>query len=235
MKSDKMPFEYKEARTLKYFFHRQIWSLFAVLILVPITWSFAIPVMGEGSWMGITDITWFWFAVGVPIVHQVVVWIVFRGQLGWGFLTKLFGKYDLLVWAIVFLPFLIARVIIILGLARSSSNTLALPQNIAFSIGFILAIPAIYTLWSVFRYFGLIRALGADHFRLSYRKMPLVKEGIFRFSSNSMYSFAFLLLWSIALFQGSQPALIVAIFQHAYIWVHYFCTEKPDMEIIYPD
>lgn len=176
MKSDKMPVEYKEARTLKYFFHRQIWSLFAVLILVPITWSFAIPVMGEGPWMGITDITWFWFAVGVPIVHQVVVWIVFRGQLGWGFLTKLFGKYDLLVWAIVFLPFLIARVIIILGLARSSSNTLALPQSIAF-----------------------------------------------------------LLLWSIALFQGSQPALIVAIFQHAYIWVHYFCTEKPDMEIIYPD
>lgn len=235
MKSDKIPVEYTEARTLTYFFHRQIWNVFAILILVPITWSFAVPVMGGGSWMGITDMTWFWLAIGVSIVHQVVVWIIFRGQLGWGILTKLFGKYDLLVWAVIFLPFLIARVITILGLASSSSDTLALPQSIAFLIGFILVIPAIYTLWSVFRYFGLIRALGADHFRLAYRDMPLVKAGMFKFNGNSMYSFAFLLLWSIALFQGSQPALIVAIFQHVYIWVHYFCTEKPDMDIIYAD
>ena len=28
-------------------------------------------------------------------------------------------------------------------------------------------------------------------------------------------------------------ALAVALFQHAYIWVHYYCTEKPDMRRIY--
>ena len=28
-------------------------------------------------------------------------------------------------------------------------------------------------------------------------------------------------------------ALVVALFSHAYIWVHYFCTDRPDMKLIY--
>lgn len=183
--------------------------------------------------MGLTELSWFWLAVGVPIVHQVIVWIVFRLQLGWGTFSRVFGDYDLLVWAVLFLPLLIGRVITVGALAYITSDTLALPKIIALPLAFALLIPAIYTLYSVFRYFGIIRAIGADHFRISYREMPLVKKGAFKWSSDAMYAFAFFLLWSIALFRGSQAALSVALFQHAYIWVHYFCTEKPDMDIIY--
>ncbi|WP_069999956.1 methyltransferase [Cellulosilyticum sp. I15G10I2] len=233
MKPNEEQLWYKEARSLKYFLHRQLWQLLTLLILVPITWAFAAPVMGGNSWLGITDITWFWLAIGVSIIHQVVVWIVFRLQLGWGTLSKIFGDFDLFVWALLFLPFLLARVISLVGLAYVNSGTLVLPDKLAITLAFFLIIPAIYTLWSVIRYFGLIRALGADHFRISYRKMPLVKKGIFKWNNNSMYSFAFLMLWAIALLLGSQAALSVALFQHVYIWVHYFCTEKPDMEIIY--
>jgi len=63
--------------------------------------------------------------------------------------------------------------------------------------------------------------------------MPLVKEGAFKYSSNAMYAFAFLLFWAIALLTGSRAALASALFQHAYIWVHMYCTENPDMEIIH--
>ena len=28
-------------------------------------------------------------------------------------------------------------------------------------------------------------------------------------------------------------ALVVAMFSHLYIWVHYICTERPDMRLIY--
>lgn len=224
---------YQNARSLNYFFYRQIWHLLALLILLPIVWAFAAPVMGEGSWLGITDITWFWLTIGTAVLHQIVVWIVFRLQLGWATLSKIFGRFDLFIWSLIFLPFLLARVITLLGLAKSDSSSLFLPELIALALAFFLLIPAIYTIWSVLRYFGIIRALGADHFRVSYRKMPLVKKGIFRWNSNSMYSFAFFLLWFIALFLGSQAALSAALFQHLYIWVHYFCTEKPDMEIIY--
>jgi len=31
----------------------------------------------------------------------------------------------------------------------------------------------------------------------------------------------------------ATAALVLAAFCHAYIWVHYFCTEKPDMKRIY--
>jgi hypothetical protein len=224
---------YKEARTLHYFFYRQLWHLLSLFILVPITWSFAAPAMGDKSWLGIQEITWFWLAVGVPIIHQVIVWIVFRLQLGWATLSKIFGDLDLFVWGLLFLPFLFARVILLLGLARASSDALILTDKFAVPLAVVLLIPAIYTLWSIIRYFGLTRALGADHFRVKYRKMPLVKKGIFKWNSNSMYSFAFFILWAIALFSGSQAALSVALFQHAYIWIHYYCTEKPDMEMIY--
>jgi len=48
-----------------------------------------------------------------------------------------------------------------------------------------------------------------------------------------MYSFAFLGLWSIALLLRSQAALSLALFQHAYVWVHFYCTEAPDLDLIY--
>jgi protein-S-isoprenylcysteine O-methyltransferase Ste14 len=79
----------------------------------------------------------------------------------------------------------------------------------------------------------LIRALGGDHFRAEIREMPMVRKGAFRWSENAMYVFVFLGLWAIALLTGSQAALGLALFQHAYIWIHYYCTEKPDMELIY--
>lgn len=44
---------YKEARSAKYFFHRQFLHLLSLLILLPVAWSFAAPVMTGGSWMGI--------------------------------------------------------------------------------------------------------------------------------------------------------------------------------------
>jgi hypothetical protein len=233
MESNKKQVWYQEARSLKYILHRQAWHMLSLLILVPITWFFAAPSLDGNSWLGIKDSTWFWFAVGVPIVHQVIVWIVFRLQLGWVTLSKIFGDFDILVWGLLFIPLLVGRVITLVGLANANSNTLGFPEQVAKVLALPLIIPALYTLWSVFRYFGLTRALGGDHFRISFREIPLVKKGIFKWNSNSMYSFAFLLLWAIALLFDSKATLNVAVFQHIYIWVHYFCTEKPDMEMIY--
>ena len=41
------------------------------------------------------------------------------------------------------------------------------------------------------------------------------------------------LLWIIGLVFLSQGALLVALFSHVYIWVHYYTTELPDMRRIY--
>jgi hypothetical protein len=48
-----------------------------------------------------------------------------------------------------------------------------------------------------------------------------------------MYVFGFLLFWIPALWFASAAALCAALFNHVYIWVHYFATERPDMQHIY--
>ena len=98
-----------------------------------------------------------------------------------------------------------------------------------------VAVPTVYLFYSVGRYFGFRRAFGIDHFDPAYRSMPMVRQGIFRYTSNGMYTFGFLILWIPALWFASSAALAVAAFSHLYIWVHYGCTELPDMRRIYGD
>jgi protein-S-isoprenylcysteine O-methyltransferase Ste14 len=100
-------------------------------------------------------------------------------------------------------------------------------------INMALIVLGVYAMYSVMRFFGMARAAGADHFDPRYRSMPLVKEGIFRFTNNGMYLYAFLLFWAIAVGFNSSAALAVAAFSHAYIWVHFYATEKPDMDFLY--
>lgn len=223
----------EEARKSSFFFKRQVWQWMSAPALALISFSLARQSLGDGSWLGLQDSTWFWFAITLVILHQLGVWLVFRSQLGWALLTRLFGKADLAVWATFFLPLLIARPVVLFALAMSDQESSALPRPAGVIIGIILLIPTFYTLWSVGHYFGLARALGGDHFRMKYREMPLVREGAFRWSDNAMYSFAFLGLWAVAFLTGSQAALSLALFQHVFIWLHYYCTEKPDMELIY--
>ena len=223
----------REAGTLRFLFHRQWLHLVGLVLLVPICWAFAAPALGDGEWLGVSDTEWFWASIVTAIVHQVIVAFVFRAQLGWSILTRVFGKADMIVWGIVFMPLLIARPILILGVAVANAGTADLPRGFELAAGTALMIPAVYAGYSVGRYFGIDRALGGDHFRQRYRDMPMVREGAFAWTSNAMYALVFLGLWGIALLTGSLAALAAALFQHAYIWVHYYCTEAPDMALIY--
>jgi hypothetical protein len=222
-----------EAGTASFFFHRQLLHLVGLLLLVPICWAFAAPVLGRGEWLGFSDTEWFWASVIVAIIHQLIVAFIFRAQLGWSILTRLFGKADMIIWGVVFMPLLLARPILVLGLAIANAGTADLPRWFEIAAGSALMIPSVYAGYSVGRYFGIDRALGGDHFRQRYREMPMVNEGAFAWSSNAMYAIVFLGLWGIALLAGSTAALAAALFQHAYIWVHYYCTEEPDMRLIY--
>src|SRR5690606_41959971 len=94
-------------------------------------------------------------------------------------------------------------------------------------------VPALYLFYSVKRYFTFRRAFGIDHFDPAARHLPFVRGGIFRFTSNGMYTFGFLLLWVPALWWASAAGLAVAAFNHLYVWVHYFATERPDIARIY--
>lgn len=216
-----------------YLFTGQIPHLLLLVVMVPGVLMLADAGLRGGVWMGIEDRYWLYLLLAVVITHQVVVAAIFRLQLVYQLLTRLFGRWDLIAWGAMFLPFLMLRVVTLAGLGMSTAGTLDLPTALTVPVAVLLLAPAAYTLWSVVRWFGIRRALGADHFRHCYREMPLVRKGAFRYSSNAMYSYAFLLLWAIAILTRSQAAIAAALFQHAYIWVHWYCTEEPDMRLLY--
>lgn len=172
----------------------------------------------------------FWTAIAVPVIHQVFVWLAWRLELRGRTVSRTIGFR---AYVVLFFVLFFARPVTLLILAWLDQGSLGLPLWLRVALTAVLAILGVYAGYSVARYFGMARATGADHFDPRYRKMPLVREGIFRFTSNAMYVYAFLLFWAVAIGFDSSAALLAAAFAHAYIWVHYVATERPDMVAIY--
>ena len=112
--------------------------------------------------------------------------------------------------------------------------TLDISDWISFTLSVLLFIPSVYLFYSVKKYFGMDRAFGIDHFYPEEaRNLPFVKKGIFKYTSNGMYTFGFLILWIPGILLQSKAALAIALFNHIFIWAHFYFTEQPDMKIIY--
>ena len=172
----------------------------------------------------------FWIAVAFPVVHQLFVWLAWRLELRCSATSEAIGFRGYLVGFFLLFGGRFISLLALAWLDRGSLELQILPRAIVTTLFILLGI---YAMYSVKRYFGMARAAGADHFDLRYRDMPLVREGIFRFTNNGMYLYAFLLFWAIAVGFNSTAALTVAAFSHVYIWVHFYATEKPDMDFLY--
>jgi len=187
----------------------------------------------SGQLWGITTPVWFWLAATVAVAHQVYVWFCWRTQLHGSLLTRVLGTGGFPLYAVGFSILGIARVVLVLTLAISNRDTLQANPTALKLLALIILVPGAYLFYSVKRYFGFRRAFGIDHFDESYRSLPFVRKGIFRFTRNGMYVYGFLLLWVPGFWFASLAAMSVALFNHLYIWVHYFATELPDMKRIY--
>lgn len=217
-------------------FQYQIWHLIVLLALLAGAWIFAreSPVFPDSSFFGLAPLTWYIIALICPIIHQLYVVICWRAELYYHSLSHTFGDRAFAIFKIGFGILLGSRLISILGLAIATLGTLDVRLSIGFVLSLLLLLPIVYLLYSVSRFFGIDRAFGIDHFQArEFKHAPMEKRGIFRFTSNGMYIYGFLILYLPALLLQSLPALIVAVFNHLYIWAHYFFTEKPDMRFIY--
>jgi hypothetical protein len=216
------------------FFEGQFTHLVCVVLLLAALYAaFARPGFDAGSFLGLSTKGWVILAVGNAVVHQTYVWLCWRAELGGRHVTGLLGDRAFRVYQVGFAVLIVLRPILAFALGWSNRGTLAIEPWLGYVISLALLGPSVYLVYSIRRYFGFARAFGIDHFDASYRDMPLVRQGIFSWSPNAMYVFGFLILWMPAFLFQSVAALIVAAFSHAYIWVHYHCTEKPDMRRIY--
>jgi hypothetical protein len=188
----------------------------------------------QGSFLGVSAKTWFWLSIFLPVIHQVYVVIFWRAELHYQRLTAWFGERAFTYWTVGFMVLILSRPILMIGLAITNRGTFPIPAWLGYALAFLCLLSSLYVGFSVLRYFGIERALGMDHFQPEiYREKPFVKEGIFKWSSNAMYLYGFLLLWVPGFLLLSKAGLLSALFSHLYIWVHFYFTEFPDMGHIY--
>lgn len=177
---------------------------------------------------------WLWIAVAIPVLHQIVVAVLWRVELYRHKMTDWFGNKAFPVFKVIFTILFVGRPVTLILLGLSNANTLDLNPVFAYALAIILFIPFAYTMYSVAHYFGMDRAYGEDHFNPSaYKNESFVKQGMFKYTDNAMYKFGFLGLWVIGFVFLSKAALLAAAFNHLYIWVHYYFTELPDIRHIY--
>jgi len=214
----------------------QFWHILilAILLLVLYFLCSADASFLEGSFWNISAKSWFVAAVLVPIIHQLYVLIFWRSELHYKGVSKLFGKNAFIIYKIGFAVLILSRPVLITLLAFANAYTISINPVVTYLLSIILLIPAIYLFYSVKTYFGIDRAMGIDHFHPEkYKNVPFIKKGIFKYTNNGMYIYGFFVLWLPGILLQSKAALLLALFNHIYIWIHYYFTELPDIKIIY--
>ena len=214
---------------LSFFFKHQIWHLGGTVILFYIGTKFSGLQNNTNTLINLNAFGWFIIAMTVPLIHQTYVWICWRSELCWKSISNTIGFKG---YVIIFFVLIISRLSAVV-LCFVDYGTLYKPGWFAWSLAFIIFIPGIYTMYSVKKYFGFLRAAGADHFDLKYRNMPFERRGIFKWTPNAMYVFAIGIPFGFAVATGSQSMFVVSIYTYISIWLHYFCTEKEDCKVIY--
>ncbi len=220
---------------MKEIFRYQFWHLLFIVISIAALQIFITRNgnITNGVLWGISTKTWFWLAIAVPIFHQIYVWIIWRLELYRNTFTSRYGLSKAFkMYVIGFSLLIISRLVFIIILALSNQNSLSIDPLFAYLTAGAITPVIIYLFYSVKKYFDMDRAYGIDHFDKNYNE-PFVKGGIFRFTKNGMYLYGLMILYLPGLLLLSKAALLVALFNHIYIWIHYYCTERPDMKVIY--
>jgi len=217
-------------------FKYQLWHLVLLVILLFGIYSICEndPSFIAGELYEIDTQVWFLLAILSPIIHQIYVLLAWRLELYYNQISKWFGDNGFKLFAVGFALLFVSRLITILLLAVSNTGTFYIRPLYSLVLAGLFLIPSIYLFYSVRKYFGINRAFGIDHFNpKQYKNEPFIKKGIFRVTSNAMYVFGFFVLYIPGIILQSKAALAVALFNHVYIWVHYYFTERPDMKTIY--
>lgn len=153
------------------------------------------PSYFAGKLWGVSSKCWLYLAIGSPIIHQIYVFVCWRLELYYKTISRTFGDNGFVYYKIGFAILILSRPITLTLLAISNANSLVINPNISYLISILLFIPATYLFYSVKKYFGMDRAFGVDHFEPEKAKaFPMVTKGIFKYTSNGMYVFGFIII-----------------------------------------
>eukprot|EP01083_Nonionella_stella_P183979 666397_1 len=164
-------------------------------------------------------------ALCIPGLHQLYVAFCWRSELHFKLLTNLFGSTQtaFTLYQIGFAILFGLRMVSTISVAQCTQNTLDL-SIVRYLGAAVCTIGPAYLFYSVFRYFGISRAFGMDHFYPERcKQMGMVNQGIYKYVNNAQYKIGLLGLYLPGLYFQSKNALIVALCNHLAIWIHYQC------------
>jgi hypothetical protein len=188
-----------------------------------------IALVGEHEEMGRSLLV---LAVLSSLAHQLWAAFFWRVQLH----SELFRGAETPAFAVYRVGFVLLsllRVASIVLVSFLDQESLALSAASRLGGAALLVALSAYGMYSVIRYFGVNRAFGSDHFFPEVRDLGFVRQGIFRFTSNGMYSVTFLFIYIAPVLLESRVGMGIALFHHMHLWVHYFCTERIDLDVMY--
>lgn len=217
------------------FFARQGWQI-SILTTLFISFYYTYALLGvpQSQWLGITTRDWYLMAIVTPVIHQIFVWLCWRGELYFKALSNVFGKNAFRVYFVLFFLLIFIRFFSIFAICFADCHSLKIYASVRYPLALILHFPALYAMYSVARYFGMTRACGEDHFKPDeYRNKSFVRQGMYKYTANVMYVYVGLIFLATAILCASKAGLLVSIYFYATVWTHYFCTEKPDIKYIY--
>ena len=214
---------------LHFFFKNQIWHIGGLILLFYIGCQIVDFENNSNVFLGISAKNWFLFSMMTPLIHQSYVWLCWRSELCWKIISRTIGFK---VYVIIFFILAILRLSSI-GLCFADYGSWFTPGWMAWIVAILIFVPFVYTIYSIKKYFGFLRATGKDHFDPSYKNIPFEKRGIFKWSSNAMYTFAVAVFFGFAISAGSKAMFVFAAYSYIGTWLHYFCTEKEDFKVIY--
>ena len=171
-----------------------------------------------------------WVVAGIFHLWIVLFW---RIEMYSGKISSWFGSSGFKIFRSGFIFLFLSAFLPLIPVSFLTGKSMEINPVLRLT-GLIVTTPFIlWGMFSVFVYFGIDRAVGADHFFSKYRSMTLEKRGIFKYIPNSMYTVVLLMLYHPGLYYESGLGLFFALIHHTFVWVHYFCTEKPDLQEIY--
>jgi len=222
---------------LGHFFKGQFLQIIGFAILIWICLLLTSQIENQkGQWLGLTSMQWLYISMAVGIIHQFYVWLIWRLELCYGTISKVFKGMGFRLYTIGFSILILSRPFTVLALGISDYGSLNISPGLQVTLLILMIPPWVYAMYSITRYFTFDRAYGIDHWHPEkYKDEGLIKEGIYKFTNHGMYFYAILILWIIAIGCRSEWAFIGAFFQHVAVWIHYHATEKPDLKVIYHD
>ncbi len=220
---------------LKNIFEKQEWHfVLLALLVVSINAILAFfPVYFTGQFWGLHAKTWLWIGVIAAILQQLYVMIIWRTQLETAWITTTLPPLGYIAYYIDYAMMLTARLGAIALAAAANRDVLLIPDQARWITVLAPGIPAAWLVHSIIKYYGFKRLAGADRFETAYRDLSWTRKGIFRLVPNAIYICGPLGLYIPGILLASPASLLLALFNHIYLWIHYYCTELPDIKRIY--